>query len=107
MTLRGGLFSDLSNAPRIPRDPDSYRLARVHRFGGAVGAGIDLSGFVFNLGFSARFGIGHGVGIVGMLNDSPDYARRRARQETYLVTISGAMSIVKAVRKAISSDVPD
>ncbi len=100
VTVRGGLFTDFSSAPRIPSRPDAYQVEKIHRFGLSASFGFRFAGLSLNVGSAARFGWGRAVGVDGFTVDtSPQYVRRQARQRVFVFTISGAAAAARAVSR--------
>ncbi len=91
--LRCGLFSDLSGAPRLPKDSQTYRPADISRLGATLSVGLLARGYDVSLGVVSTFGWGKTMAF------TPDelearYRRTQVQEQTFFVFLSGARRAV-------------
>ncbi len=89
--LRGGLFTDLSGAPSLPKTSRVYRPSDVNRVGATLSVGLLARGYDFSLGTATTLGWGKTLAYAAERPDRP-YARTSMREETFFVFLSGARS---------------
>ncbi|MEY4514372.1 MAG: hypothetical protein RLZZ450_6494 [Pseudomonadota bacterium] len=98
LTVRAGVYSDLSSAPRVPKVSAQYTPPDVHRVGGTLSVGLRNEGYDLSVGAIGVFGIGRGLSF------SPDasvadaaYARTVVRDRMFLVFLNGVRSAISTL----------
>ncbi len=98
-TLRGGVFTDFSSAPKLT-DSDHPQLTRIHRFGGALSVGYQNYGYDITIGATGSFGRGEASVFHPLGSSGGEYVRpwRPAEYEERAIYIFIA-GMQKAVAK--------
>jgi hypothetical protein len=94
VSLRAGVFTDLSAAPEVHAG-DVYQLSDVSRFGVAASIGVKVGIFDMTLGGFVRFGSGQTLGIDTRADAEYFYVPRNIEDRTIAFFISGQMSSAK------------
>jgi long-subunit fatty acid transport protein len=100
VTIRAGVYTDLSSAPRVPKYSATYTPPDVHRVGGALSVGLRNEGFDLAIGAIGVFGVGNGLSF----SSDPDagsytYARTRVTDRMFLVFLNGVKSAISTLAK--------
>jgi hypothetical protein len=100
--METGFFTDLSSAVKIPDSPDRYYNPRIHRFGGTLSVGVNVSGVSLAVGSTVLYGRGQATGVeLDPSNRVVDYTRTDARSRIVYLHITGATQAASDVsRKA-------
>lgn len=94
VTLRGGVFTDLSAVPEVHAG-DTYQLSDTSRFGASVSVGLDIGDVDMTFGGFIRWGRGETLGI-DTRDDAEDfYVPRSIEDRTIAFFISGQLSSAK------------
>lgn len=98
VTVRAGVYTDLSSAPSVPKSSATYTPPDVHRVGGTLSVGLRNEGYDLSVGAIGVFGLGHGLSF------SPDpgagdatYARTTVRDRMFLVFLNGVRSAISTL----------
>lgn len=98
--METGFFTDLSSALKIPDNPDRYYNTRIHRFGGTLSVGVNISGVSLAVGSTVLYGRGKATGVVVDLgNRAVDYTLADARSRIVYLHITGATQAASDVSK--------
>ncbi len=89
--VRGGLFTDLSAAHRLPKSSQVYKPSDVNRVGATLSVGLLTRGYDVSVGAATTLGWGNTLAYVADNAETP-YARTSMREETFFVFLSGARS---------------
>jgi long-chain fatty acid transport protein len=87
--LRGGVYTDLSAAPSVPKRATQYRPADVNRVGATLSIGLLARGYDLSVGAASSFGWGKTLALVADDPDQP-YVRTRVREQMIFLFLSGA-----------------
>jgi long-chain fatty acid transport protein len=93
ITLRGGVFTDFSAAPRLPASSAELRPDHMHRFGLSGSLGFGAKGVDLSLGMVTRLGFGQALSPAADGSVTP-YLRSDAREYTLFVFLTGARTAV-------------
>jgi hypothetical protein len=94
LSLRAGVFTDLSAVPEVHAG-DVYQLSDISRFGVATSIGIKVGDLDMTLGGFVRFGQGHTLGIDTRPDAENFYVPRNIEDRTIAFFISGQLSSAK------------
>jgi hypothetical protein len=92
------VFTSLSAAPRIPNQSTEYYAPDIHRFGGALSAGVTRVGYDLSLGVAGMFGHGNAMAL-DVTNEAEPYHRTAARDATLFVFLTGARNAITKLAK--------
>jgi hypothetical protein len=118
-TVRAGVYSDLSSAPRVPKVSSDYTPPDVHRVGGTLSVGLRNEGYDLSVGAIGVFGVGKGLSFSADSSENePAYARTVVRDRMFLVFLNGVRSAIstlankadkkiKEIRAARQDDEPE
>ena len=104
VTLRGGLFTDLSAVPEVQAG-DTYQLSDISRFGASVSVGINVGAIDMTLGGFIRWGSGKTLGIDTREDAENFYVPRTIEDRTIAFFITGQFSSAKKLLGAAAEDV--
>jgi len=100
VTIRAGVYTDLSSAPNVPRYSTTYTPPDVHRVGGALSIGLRNEGFDLAIGAIGVFGVGNALAFTTDPEaGSYTYARTRATDRMFLVFLNGVKSAISTLAK--------
>ncbi len=98
--METGFFTDLSSALKIPGNPDRYYNPRIHRFGGTLSVGVNVSGVSLAVGSTVLYGKGKATGaVVDLGNRVVGYTLTDARSRIVYLHITGATQAASDVTK--------
>lgn len=98
IAVRGGLFTSLSAAPKVPRQSTEYFAPDIHRFGGAISVGVTRSGYDLSLGAAGMFGRGRAMAL-DVTNPDQPYQRTVVHEGTLFVFLTGARNAFSHLAK--------
>jgi long-subunit fatty acid transport protein len=98
ISVRAGVFTSLSAAPRIPSSSTQYYAPDVNRFGGALSVGLTRARYDISLGATGMFGVGRGMAL-DTTNEAEPYQRTEVRDATLFVFLTGARSAIPQLAK--------
>ncbi len=109
LTVRAGLFTDLSSAPAIKKRSYTYSDPDIDRFGGALSVGINNNGYDLTVGASGSYGRGdaYAFDASNAADFSAPYIRTGVEDRTVFVFLSGAKQAVMRVAKQTVQKVED
>jgi hypothetical protein len=92
--VRGGLFTDLSGAPSLPKRSNIYRPTDVNRVGATFSLGVLRGGYDVSLGVVSSFGWGKTLGLFAGEIDEVSYRRTSIHEASLFIFLSGARAAV-------------
>ncbi|MDB4974381.1 MAG: hypothetical protein JWN48_2722 [Myxococcaceae bacterium] len=99
VTVRAGLYTDLSSAPRVPRSSSTYYAPDVNRFGGTLAIGLQNEGFDISLGAIGVIGRGHALAFNTDSGPGDVYQRTVATDRMFLFFLNGVKSAISTLAK--------
>jgi long-subunit fatty acid transport protein len=98
VTIRAGVYSDLSSAPRVPKVSSTYSPPDVHRVGGTLSLGLRNEGYDLSVGAIGVFGVGRGLSFsADATAGDAAYARTVVRDRMFLVFLNGVRSAISTL----------
>lgn len=100
VTIRAGVYTDLSSAPRVPKTSSVYFAPDVHRVGGALSIGLRNEGYDLSIGAIGVFGVGQGQSFTTDPDaGSSTYKRTQVTDRMFLVFLNGVKSAISTLAK--------
>jgi len=101
VTVRTGLFTDLSSAPALKKSSFVYSDPDIDRYGGALSVGINNAGYDLAIGASGSYGRGdaYAFDTDSQADFSEPYKRTSVEDRTVFIFLSGAKNAVNRVAK--------
>jgi hypothetical protein len=99
ITLRAGLYTDLSSAPSVPKVSATFYEPDVNRVGGTLSVGLRNEGLDLSVGCIGVFGRGNALAF----NADPDaehmYQRTKMTDRMFLFFLNGVKSAISTLAK--------
>lgn len=101
ITIRTGLFTDLSSAPAIKQRSLVYSDPDIDRYGGALSVGFDNGGYDLAIGASGSYGRGdaYAFDADAEADFAEPYVRTSVEDRTVFIFLSGAKKALTRVAK--------
>ncbi len=99
ITLRSGLFTDLSSAPALKKSSYVYSDPDIDRYGGALSVGLNSGGYNLAIGASGSYGRGDAYAFDSdaQADSGAPYKRTSVEDRTVFLFLSGAKNAVSRV----------
>ncbi len=102
VVLAGGLFSNISAAPKVPADATEYTPDQISMFGASLAVGLDTKGYRLTLGGTGYFGRGNALRFtVDREANVVDYQRTKSNISAVVLYIAGAVSVASKGAKQV------
>ncbi|MEM9727986.1 MAG: hypothetical protein AAF997_05330 [Myxococcota bacterium] len=102
VVIAGGVFSNISAAPGVPEQTDTFTPDQVNIWGASFAFGLDYNGYRFTVGTTAMFGSGDALSAtVDESGEVLSYDRTSARRTIVLLYLAGAISVATKASKAV------
>lgn len=99
VTVRAGVYTDLSSAPAVPRYSATYFQPDTNRVGGTLSVGLRNQGFDLSIGTIGVFGRGKGMSFNNESTTNMTYQRTVVTERMFLFFLNGAKSAISTLAK--------
>ena len=99
ITVRAGIYTDLSSAPAVPRYSATYFQPDTNRVGGTLSVGLRNQGFDLSIGTIGVFGRGKGMSFNNESTTNMTYQRTVVTERMFLFFLNGAKSAISTLAK--------
>lgn len=99
VTVRAGLYTDLSSAPSVPRYSATYFQPDTNRIGGTLSVGLRNQGFDLSVGTIGVFGRGKGMSFNNESTTDMTYQRTIVTERMFLFFLNGMKSAISTLAK--------
>jgi long-chain fatty acid transport protein len=102
VVVAGGLFTNISAAPKVPATSTEYLPERISQFGASVAIGVDTKGYRLTVGATGYFGRGNALAFTldreaQVLN----YQRTKSNLSSLVLYIAGAVQLASKGAKQV------
>lgn len=102
VVLAGGLFTNISAAPRVPSTSTEYLPERISQFGASVAVGVDTKGYRLTVGATGYFGRGNALAFtVDREAQVVSYQRTKSNLSSLILYIAGAVQVASKGAKQV------